>query len=143
MTKRVLISVKGTQFSQGTDDVEPLEVITGGTYYKKNGKHYVLYEEIMEGIEEPIKNTLKFDETLLILSRSGAINAALIFEKDHRCVGNYNTPFGSLSIGTTSNSFEVTEEDDEIKVKIDYSMDINSEYLSDCSIIIKINSTGK
>ena len=39
MTKDVLLSISGLQFAaQDEEDVEPVEVITAGDYYKKNGK---------------------------------------------------------------------------------------------------------
>ena len=44
MTKDVLLSISGLQFAaRDEEDVEPIEVITAGDYYKKNGKHYILY----------------------------------------------------------------------------------------------------
>ena len=47
MTKDVLISISGLQFAEG-ENSEPVEVITSGSYYKKNGKHYILYDEVAE-----------------------------------------------------------------------------------------------
>lgn len=32
------------------EEAEPIEVITPATYYLKNGKHYVIYDEIVEGM---------------------------------------------------------------------------------------------
>ena len=40
MTKDVLISISGLQFAGG-ENSEPVEVITSGSYYKKNGRHYI------------------------------------------------------------------------------------------------------
>lgn len=37
MTKDVLISISGLQFAGG-ENSEPVEVITSGSYYKKNGQ---------------------------------------------------------------------------------------------------------
>lgn len=60
MTKEVLIHLKGMQT---TDDPhssdEPLELITVGEYYYRNNTHYLLYEEQMEGLDEPIHNLVK------------------------------------------------------------------------------------
>ena len=47
MTKDVLISISGLQFAGG-ENSEPVEVITSGSYYKKNGRHYILYDEVAE-----------------------------------------------------------------------------------------------
>ena len=41
MTKDVLLSIRGLQFvSQEEEEVEPVEVITAGDYYKKNVSYY-------------------------------------------------------------------------------------------------------
>ena len=43
MTKDVLVTIRGMQFTQQQEgDSEPVEVITAGDYYKKNDKHYVI-----------------------------------------------------------------------------------------------------
>ena len=53
MTKEVLLTISGLHFDtfSETPDEEnvPIEVITPATYYLKNGKHYVLYDEMVEG----------------------------------------------------------------------------------------------
>ena len=36
MTKNVIVSISGLQFAEENDS-EPVEVITAGDYYKKNG----------------------------------------------------------------------------------------------------------
>lgn len=59
MTKDVLITISGMQFDI---EEEPVELVTVGTYYLKNGKHYVLYEEQTEGNGQVTKNIVKFYE---------------------------------------------------------------------------------
>ena len=44
MTKDVLITICGIQKRDGETD-EPIETVTPGEYYFRNGKHYILYEE--------------------------------------------------------------------------------------------------
>ena len=43
MTKDVLVSVRGAHIADG--ETNNLEVITAGSYYFKNGKHYIIYDE--------------------------------------------------------------------------------------------------
>ena len=50
MTKEVLIRISGLRVMDG--DEEDVEVITKGEYYWRNGKHYVFYDEVMEGFED-------------------------------------------------------------------------------------------
>ena len=46
MTKDVIVSISGLQMP-AEGEAEPVEVITVGDYYQKNGKHYVLYEDCL------------------------------------------------------------------------------------------------
>ena len=58
MTKDVLISISGLQFAGG-ENSEPVEVSTSGSYYKKNGRHYSLYDEVAEDTAGTTKNIIK------------------------------------------------------------------------------------
>ena len=69
MTKDVLVSISGLHSDMlgPVDENQSIEVITPATYYCKNGKHYVLYEEPVEGMSETIHNRIKItgDELLV------------------------------------------------------------------------------
>lgn len=54
MTKDVIVTISGLQFAQETE-TEPVEIVTAGSYYKKNGKHYIIYDEVMEDLREARK----------------------------------------------------------------------------------------
>lgn len=139
MTREVLVSVSGLQFGTEVDN-DPVEVITGGNYYKKKDKHYVMYDEIMEGISGVTKNTFKFDKNTFNLIKTGAVNVNMLFEENKRNLTNYETPFGSMLIGIDTNAVEVLESQDLIHVDIDYAIDINYEHLADCKIALDIKS---
>ena len=49
MTKDVIIRICGLQAGPETDG-EPIEMIVTGEYFYKNNKHYILYEEVVEGV---------------------------------------------------------------------------------------------
>lgn len=54
MTQDVLLTISGLHDMAFADpeeneENEPIEVITPASYYWKNGKHYILYDEVMEG----------------------------------------------------------------------------------------------
>ncbi len=51
MTRDVLVTISGLQVMQQESGVEPVDLITAGDYYKKNDKHYVIFDEVMEGFE--------------------------------------------------------------------------------------------
>ena len=46
MTKDVLITIRGVHTMDEEDN--DVEMIVRGDYYQKNGKHYVLYEELLD-----------------------------------------------------------------------------------------------
>ena len=56
MTKDVVVSLKGLQLAPDQQS-DAVEVIAPGEYYIRNNKHYVLFEEIMEG---ETQNTQKY-----------------------------------------------------------------------------------
>ena len=82
MTKDVLISISGLHF--GTEEEngegEPVEIITPAVYYLKNDRHYVLYDEVVEGVPGTVKNTIKINGySLFELRKSGLANARMVF----------------------------------------------------------------
>ena len=83
MTKDVVLSIKGLQFAN-EQDTEPVEVITSGDYYKRNGKHYILYDEVMEGFEGVTKNIIKLKENCLDVTKKGVTNVHMMFEKNKK-----------------------------------------------------------
>lgn len=142
MTRDVLVSVTGTQF--GTEgENEPIEVITTGDYYYKNNKHYVLYDEVIEGTDGVTKNTLKFSDGELSIKRSGATNVQMIFNKENKTMSNYGTPYGNLLIGVDTNQITCNESEDKISIDVDYTLDVNYEFLADCKISVNVSPREK
>lgn len=140
MTQEVLLTLQGLQFDQREVDADKIETVTVGDYYKKNGKHYVVYEEVTEGFEQTTKNRLKISENMLELSRNGLINMHMVFQENKKNLTNYNTPFGQILIGIDTKKIQIQEQADKIVVDVDYALDINYEFLSDCHIKINICS---
>lgn len=138
MTKDVLVSVSGLQFE--IDQDEPIEVITGGEYYSKNGKHYIIYDEIIEGYEGITKNTIKVAENQINIMKKGVSNVHMIFEEKKKNMTYYNTPFGDLLIGINTTFINVEEKENELFIKIDYALEVNYSHISDCAITIKVTS---
>ena len=140
MTQEVLLTLQGLQFDQREEDADKIEMVTVGDYYKKNGKHYVIYEEVTEGFTQTTKNRLKFSEDMLELSRNGLVNMHMVFQENKKNLTNYNTPFGQILIGIDTKKIQIKEQKDNIVVDVDYSLDVNYEFLSDCHIKISICS---
>lgn len=140
MTKEVLLTLQGLQFDQREEDSDKIEMVTVGDYFKKNDRHYVVYEEITEGFEQPTKNRLKFSEHMVELTRNGLVNVHMVFQENKKNMSNYNTPFGQILVGIDTKRISIDEREDNIVVDVDYALDINYEFLSDCHIRIDIRS---
>ncbi len=141
MTKDVLVSLSGLQLA-ADEQSDTVEVIAPGEYYFRNNKHYVLYEEVVEGETEVSKNTIKFTDKCLEFTRKGPMSVHMIFEKGKKNLTYYYTPFGSLQIGINASSIEITESDEEIIADVKYALDVNYEFVADCHITIKVKRQG-
>ena len=55
MTKDILLSISGLHYDMtgipdepgAEEENGPIEVITPASYYYKNGKHYIVYDEVL------------------------------------------------------------------------------------------------
>ena len=138
MTKDVIISISGMQMTDGDDS--DVEIVTAGAYFQKNGKHYILYDEVMEGFDGIVKNTIKIGENGLDIIKKGVTNVHMTFEKNKKNMSCYVTPFGELMIGVNTSKISVNETEHQLKVKVDYSLDINYEHVSECNITVDVQS---
>lgn len=147
MTKDVLVSISGlhmdTLSGMLNGDEEAIEVLTPGNYYCKNGKHYVIYDEVMEGMHGTIKNRIKITGTDSVeIMKTGLSNTHMVFEKNKKNITYYQTPFGQMLIGVKTRNMEINVTEENIDVSVDYELDINYEPLADCKIKMEIYAKG-
>ena len=148
MTQDVLITITGLHFMENEDNSnaenEPIEIISPGKYYEKNGKVYVLYEEIMEGFTGSVKNKVKITgDSVVEIIKTGITSAHMIFENGKSNVTYYSTPFGQLHVELHTRNLDVKKAEDQIDIDIDYRMDVNGEPAADCRIVMAIKSKIK
>ncbi|WP_124067009.1 DUF1934 domain-containing protein [Clostridium sp. E02] len=138
MTRDVLISIKGMQIAEKDD--QEVEMITAGDYFYKNDIHYILYDEVQEGLEGVIKNTIKVQKSGLDIIKHGGSSVHMTFEKEKKNLSCYATPYGELMIGVNTNDILVEEDEDNLKVQVAYSLDINYQHMSECNIVLEVRS---
>ena len=138
MTKDVKVSVSGVQFEIEPD--EAVELITFGDYYNKNGKHYILYDEIDMEEGENIKNRIKIDNGKIEVVKTGTTNGQLIFEQGKTHMTYYDTMMGSILMGVNTSSIQMIEDEDHIRAKVRYSLEMNYDHISECEITIDVRS---
>ena len=151
MTKDVLLTISGMHYDMtGIPDEDgseeengPIEVITPASYYFKNGKHYIVYDEVVEGMPGTIKNKIRItDSQMLEIMNSGLANTHMTFEKDKINMTQYETPYGELLVGIHTRDLRLKETEDRIDVNVSYELDVNGDKVADCSITMQVKSHG-
>ena len=138
MTKDVLITISGVQMLDEED--MDVEMVTRGDYYQRNGKHYILYDEVMEGFEGTVRNVIKVSPESVDSIKQGAASTRMQFEKNKKNLSCYTTPLGDLMIGIQANRISIDEGQDHLKINVEYSLDINYQHASDCNISVSVQS---
>ena len=136
MTKDVLITISGVQMLDEED--MDVEMVTRGDYYQRNGKHYILYDEVMEGFEGTVRNVIKVSPESVDIIKQGAASTRMQFEKNKKNLSCYTTPLGDLMIGIQANRISIDEGQDHLKINVEYSLDINYQHASDCNISVSV-----
>ena len=145
MTKDVLVSISGMHMGitepQPDEGDEPIEVVTPASYYCRNGKHYIIYDEVMEGMAGTIRNKIKITgDASVEIMKSGVSGTHMVFEKNKKNLTYYKTPYGQMLIGINTKNMKVSVSEDNIDVLVDYELDVNHEPLADCKIRMNITS---
>ena len=140
MTKDVLVTISGLQIMSMAEDSEPVEVITAGDYYKKNNKHYVIYDEVTEGFDGTTKNIIKLQEDCVDITKRGITNVHMVFEKNKKNITCYQTPFGNLMLGIDAKNISIKEDEHDISVNVEYALELNYEHIADCTVKMAIQS---
>ncbi|MBD5521927.1 MAG: DUF1934 domain-containing protein [Lachnospiraceae bacterium] len=140
MTKDVLISLCTVQSNSGETQEDRTQTLISGNYYEKNGRHYIFYDEVMEGVSKAVKTNVKISENMLEIIRSGPIGVRMLFEENKKNVTSYNTPYGNILLGISTKKINVTVQPDIIEIDLEYTLDADGGHLSDCSMNMKIQS---
>lgn len=143
MTRDVLIRISGMQFMDSENESDDVEVITTGDYFQKNGKHYIIYDEVMDGFEGNVRNTVKISPETLDIRKQGVANAHMVFEQDKKNMTRYATPMGDMMVEVSTNRIQVDEQEDSLKVMVEYSLGINYQHISECNITMDVCSKNK
>ena len=137
MTKEVNVTICGRQHD--IDD-EPVELTLPGTYYLKNGKHYVLYEEPSDDGGEPIRNRVKFHDGHFDIVKRGAVSSALSFIQNERTSSVYRTGAGDVMMEMETRDIIINEMEHRIHTKVVYALYINEQFISECEVDFKVKS---
>lgn len=138
MNREVELVLSGLHDTEGASDKDAVKTAQTAQYFKRNDSHYLLYEENMEGFDGVCKSRIKFRDNLLELTRQGAVDMHMIFEENKRYVVPYNTPYGQLMLGIETRRVQVEEQEDQICVTVEYTLDQEGEPFSESCLKLHI-----
>ena len=137
MTKDIILTISGLHDNDGDVDA-PIETMTPGQYFFKNGKHYVVYDEVIEGLDGTLKSTIKFTGEQVELIRNGAASTRMVFEPGHENMVIYQTPMGPLSISLYTEDIQAEIGEERMNLKIDYSLKTEGIVVSESTVHIEV-----
>ena len=138
MNREVELVLSGLHDTEGASDKNAVKTAQTAQYFKRNDSHYLLYEEDMEGFDGACKSRIKFRDNLLELTRQGAVEIHMIFDEHPRHVVPYNTPSGQLMLGIEPRRAQLEEQEDQIRVTVEYTLDQEGEPFSESCLKLHI-----
>ena len=137
MQKNVLIRVSSLQIPDNGAPGDTFEVMVPGEYFFRGGKHYLRYEEEMEGFSEPVRNLIKMDSEGMDVKKSGLIFSDMHFFPGESRSGPYKTPLGiiRMEFHTTAYLFEL--EEDHLLAQASYGLSMDNAHVADCTVMIE------
>lgn len=136
MTKNVLVYIKGVQ---ADFDGEAIETACPGTYYFKDGKHYIFYEEQQEGFTETSKCQLRLQKNACLeIIKKGISNMHLVLDKRKKTSTTYATPYGQFLLDIDTKLLEVRESEQEICICAKYHMEADGSLITRSEIEIRV-----
>ena len=139
MNKEVRIKIKTVQ-TVDEDDGEVTEMFTLGrlSRLKEQPGYRLDYEESEVTGYEGCRVALDITDNCVKLSRSGKVNSTMLIEKGKKHHGHYGTPYGDLMVGVNTDELknDLTDSGGELYMK--YTIDINSDFLSENELFVNV-----
>lgn len=142
MGKEVLVTVCGIQMADG-ETSEPIEVVSAGERFEKNGKIYIIYDEVVQedtgtASGEIVKNTIRIDGQQLDLIKRGEGGTHLVFNEGESNQTYYRTPYGNMEVTLHTSQLKMNVDEELIEVIAKYHLEINHAQIAECVVSIKV-----
>lgn len=137
MTKDICITITSVCLDEAGHETTTTHTLRGQHFLRGNSR-FLLFEEKDPESDTPTKNTLKLTDSLLELSRSGALRCRMVFEagKTHRT--SYMTPYGSLLLEICTEELSSHWSDHEGFIRLSYSLYVRDTFLSRNKLLLQI-----
>lgn len=135
MTNSVQIKITGRQRLGGEKD-ETI-VCAEGTYELNKEVHRVEYDEKQED-GATIHNVIRASARGVKIEKRGGIVTDMFFVPGKTKEIQYQTPYGILAMEANCRRIDISDEDEQLLVKIEYVLCSSGELVSECETEIKI-----
>lgn len=128
--EKVLIEVIGTQNIDSQSDKTELKTV--GTFEELEEKYIIRYKEEQGEGEAPVDVSVVVlkDESVVEMTRDGAISSRLVIERSQRNLCHYGTAYGDILMGISGHSIEHEPNENGGKFSFGYDIDINGALAS-------------
>lgn len=124
MKKDVIIKINSSQ-EYDNEENDEISFVTQGRFYKKKNNYYIKYDEssLYEG--EGTKTTLKIENDMVTLMRTGAFSTHMFFKENEHHVGLYQTVAGPYTLGVKTKNVKNAIHDDGGTLELLYEVELN------------------
>lgn len=141
MTQEVKVKIRGIQ-GQGSQNEEPVEVVSVGRKYEKDGFICITYDEVVSeeenGVVQVVKNLLKIKDNQVEVIKKGPAESHMVFVPDQTTFTYYSTPVGELEVSIHTDLIEKIPYENGFALKLQYDLEMNQTFISSCSVDIAV-----
>ena len=136
---KVIVKIIGSQ-TDGTGEVNRIELMAEGRHYYRNGKHYVLYDDAMTNKDQKTATVLKIAANSLTLLRKGDVMQEQYFQPQQEHSSVYRTPYGNLDLAVRTEKINIVYGTVSGNIDVAYAMSVNGQWQSSNELHIEISA---
>ena len=114
------------------------EFIAKGTFHMTDDKFYLSYEDRDDSGKSSLTAIEVCGQRQAIIRRTGEFSSDMIIEANKKHFCRYETPFGDFTMGISGVTIKNSLDECGGELKINYTLDINTSFLGDFEINIKV-----
>lgn len=124
----VLLTLSGSAHGGAVEEEERVDLMTTGLLYPLKEGWKLTYTETQPDDDATSDITLLIGKGRVLMSRSGDYGTTMVFRKDHRFEGAYQTPYGALSMAVFTTRADVSMAEDHGSVTLEYQLDLQGSF---------------
>jgi len=123
--------------TRGENANPPVEQRLTGEMGEKNGVKYAFYKETGEGMEG-VRTALKWTDSSLVISRSGAVESHQEFRPSYCCRSVYKTPYLEIPLVSTTKKLVIVGNGKKHRLDVEYDLAHGDAHYGRMEIMIEI-----